>query len=92
MYLIPRRKFGQGRKIPIFGHAETKTASKYGYVNLWPFLFTPIFALVTFYMVDWRGLKDKYGFDIGNIFKRMQYGGPAGRHVRLRYIFKYTYT
>ena len=33
---VPKRSFGQGQKIRIFGHAKKKSASKYP--DIWPFL------------------------------------------------------
>lgn len=61
LYLVPKRHFGQGKRIPIFGHAPIKSSTK------WP-NFTPLIGLFVFcycslFIVDLGKLKDKYGLD-----------------------------
>ena len=87
LYLIPRRRFGQGRKIPIFGHAETKSTSKYP--NMWPFLFAPAIGMLIFYMIDWRFIKERFGWNPikpGSVSEELlKHGGMGQVHVSLHF-------
>jgi len=78
--LIPKRQFGQGRKIQIFGHATKKSRSKYP--DLWPFIFIFPMAMLSSFIVDWRKLKAK-GWNVPTMFeeldKTIRMGGDHGR-------------
>lgn len=71
--LIPRRRFGQGRKIQIFGHAQKRSRSTYP--DAWPFIFfVPLFILV-FTVVDYDLLKKKFGWSFPNFTQLIRSGG-----------------
>lgn len=62
---VPKRSFGQGQKIRIFGHAKKKSASKYP--DIWPLLIgIPAFALA-FSIVDLAEF-ERRGYSIPNPF------------------------
>ena len=58
--LLPRRRFGLGRKDPPFGHAKIP-----GRINwLEPFVYLMFFLAMLSVLIDWRKLKEEFGIDI----------------------------
>ena len=58
--LVPRRKFGLGRKDPPFGHAKFRGRI----VWVEPLVFAVFFITLTSLFIDWRTLKEEYGITI----------------------------
>jgi len=71
--LIPRRRFGQGRKIQIFGHAEKKSRS--AYPDAWPFIFFVPIVIVVSTVVDYDLLKKKFGWSFPKFTQLIRGGG-----------------
>lgn len=74
--LIPRRRFGQGRKIQIFGHAQKKSRSKYP--DAWPFIFLVPIIITVSTIIDYDELKKKFGWSFPKFTALMRGGGYAG--------------
>ena len=69
---VPKRQFGQGKKIPIFGHAAVKSSSKYpdftGLIMALPCL------MMLGWSINWKKVREDYGIrfvltDLLSIFK-----------------------
>ena len=58
--LLPRRRFGLGRKDPPFGHA--KIPGRINWVE--PFVYFMFLLAMLSVVIDWRKLKEEYGIDI----------------------------
>lgn len=58
--LVPKRKFGLGRKDPQFGHARFRGRIQF----VEPFVFGMFFLSLTIVFIDWQKLKEEYGIDI----------------------------
>lgn len=61
LYLVPKRHFGQGKKIQIFGHAPLKTSSKFP--DFLPLLAGALLITVGAYCVDLGKIKAIFGID-----------------------------
>lgn len=75
--LIPRRRFGQGRKIQIFGHAEKRSRSPYP--DAWPFVFIFPLVILISTVLDYDSLKEKMGWSFPNWQRLLRRGGHAGK-------------
>jgi len=78
LVLIPKRNFGQGQKIRIFGHAKPKSASKYP--DFTPLIFALPMFLFTVTFFDWSKIKQKYGFAPFDGIRKIFYVTGAGVH------------
>ena len=61
IYVVPKRQFGNGKKIQIFGHAKPIRASKYPDYG---WVIALIFGTsIGFMLIDWEKIRIKYGYN-----------------------------
>jgi hypothetical protein len=67
LVLVPRRHFGRGKRIPIFGHATVRSR----YPALEPVLLMIVGSLFLICIIDWPLLRNKYGIYIPYFYEAM---------------------
>ena len=79
--LIPRRRFGQGRKIQIFGHAQKK--SKSAYPDAWPIIFLIPILITVSTIIDYDELKKRFGWNFPKWTRLLRGGGYGAAEVHI---------